>query len=77
MVKRVEHVLHNCGAWDCGICEGGLALCIVCGGAEASMPKECPGVAMTEAQAAAVQAGMRDYWEGHWRLPDGRVYNEE
>ena len=60
-MDMTAHTLHNCGAWDCRICEGGLSLCMVCGGAEASMPKECPGVEMTPEQADAVQSGDLDY----------------
>lgn len=45
----------------CVFCETGLALCVVCGGAEASMPTHCPGKMMTDLQAEAVQAGVADY----------------
>lgn len=80
------HVLHECGSEDCFVCRGGLALCTVCGGAEASMPTACPGRQMTSVELDDVQAGRLDYtgttlplrtgWEdmaGLWRAwRDGR-----
>jgi hypothetical protein len=50
----------------CPICDGGLALCTVCGGAEASLPHECPGYRMTADQEDAVQAGTLDFRNGDW-----------
>lgn len=50
----------------CNICDGGLALCKVCGGAEGSLPKECPGSRMTSDQEDAVYAGTLDFVGGKW-----------
>lgn len=50
----------------CAICDGGLSLCIVCGGAEAAMPTECPGVKMTPELLDLVQAKRLDYIGGRW-----------
>lgn len=44
-----------------------LAHCKVCGGAEASLPTECPGVRMTPEQEARVYAGFDDFVNGAWR----------
>lgn len=49
------------GGWECMTCAGGLALCVVCGGAEGSMPTDCPGCAMEPEVAEAVYAGEVDY----------------
>lgn len=46
---------------DCFVCEGGLALCGVCGGAEACLPTDCPGYRMEPEVAEAVGAGEVDY----------------
>lgn len=63
------HVLHGedepcCNADNgdyCFICNGGLACCNVCGGAEGSMPTDCPGYEMPSEVAEAVYAGEVDY----------------
>lgn len=50
----------------CPICDGGLKWCKVCNGAEGSLPFECPGEPMTEAQEKAVQAGTLNFFAGGW-----------
>lgn len=50
----------------CAICDGGLALCKVCGGAEGCLPSECPGLAMTTEQIDQVYAGEIDFVDGIW-----------
>lgn len=53
--------------WTCMICDGGLALCITCGGAEASMPTDCPGYHMEDVVQDSVQMGEVDYdWKLGW-----------
>ena len=47
--------------------DDGLAHCKVCGGAEGSLPTECPGVRMCPEQEARVQAGFDDFINGAWR----------
>jgi hypothetical protein len=61
------HRLCDCGKDDCRACSGGLALCTVCGGAEAAMPYECPGVRLSGDDLDAVQNRKRDYIAGEWR----------
>lgn len=57
----------------CMVCEGGLALCVVCGGAEGSMPSDCPGHRMEPEVQDAVYAGEVDYdrREGWVQRPSG------
>lgn len=62
----MKHVQHKCDEEGCCVCEGGLAWCTVCGGAEASMPTECPGVKMTQGQQDEIQAGRIDFRGGQW-----------
>lgn len=62
----MNHKFHSCNAESCFICEGGLADCVVCGGAEASLPTECPGSQMHSAVADQVQSGAFDFVDGRW-----------
>lgn len=50
----------------CDYCDGGLASCEICKGAESTLPTECPGEAMTEKQYRRVGAGVLDFWQGRW-----------
>jgi len=63
----------DCNVACCNYCEGGLAYCTTCGGAEASLPTECPGVKMTDEQEEAVQAGRLDYSRGRWHTQTPRA----
>lgn len=66
------HRYHHCRDPNCGICNGGLKDCDVCGGAEASLPTDCPGVRMSADDADAVQAGHKDFVNGEWVTAFGR-----
>jgi hypothetical protein len=50
----------------CVVCEGGLADCSVCGGAESSLPADCPGKRMSDGTIALIAAGELDYKDGEW-----------
>lgn len=60
------HVLHSCNAEQCNICDGGLAYCTVCGGAEGAMPTECPGVHMAVELTDQVYRGEFNFVGGQW-----------
>lgn len=47
-----------------------LSLCKACGGAEASLPTDCPGRKMTAYEEDNVQAGNVDFVKGEWRCTD-------
>lgn len=73
VVRWPRHVRYNCppgGAacaeGRCPFCEGGLFLCVVCGGAEGDMPTDCPGHRMHDAERAAVMNGHLDFRGGRW-----------
>lgn len=70
MGKHVFLKHENCTRNNCQICDGGLALCTVCKGAEASLPSDCPGREMTETEQAAVQMGNLDFKDGCWRAEE-------
>lgn len=44
--------------------EVALALCRVCGGAEASLPSSCPGRRLTDEESDAIQRGVSDVIDG-------------
>ncbi len=44
----------------------GLFSCSVCGGAEGSLPTECPGVRMGPYLRERVYAGRYDFRDGRW-----------
>lgn len=70
-----RHFLH--GPWchtndeesdRCQACV--LSLCLVCGGAEATLPSECPGRDLTNEEEDAIEAQRLDYEGGQWRVLD-------
>ncbi len=62
----MNHTLHKCSNEQCQICEGGLQSCIVCGGAEITLPTECPGRWMTDALMDKVRDKIIDFNGGVW-----------
>lgn len=57
--KLVEH--KQCDREHCPICDGGLALCRICNGAEGSLPSDCPGRPMTDAEETQVYENDLDF----------------
>lgn len=53
--------------------DDGLLHCKICNGAEGSLPTECPGERMTEAQEDAVYAGSLDFVGGMWKIMPRRA----
>lgn len=66
MQKHKLHPQEPCTAENCNICDGGLAYCEVCHGAEGAMPTECPGTVMTMEQSDDVYANKIDFIGGVW-----------
>ena len=67
----MEHKWFSCGSGCsltfCAFCQGGLRLCLVCGGAEGTLTTECCGRQMTPAEQDAVAVGGElDYCDGGW-----------
>lgn len=61
-----QHSYHRCWHANCAICVGGFAYCTVCGGAEASLPSECPGRKMTREEHERVYNGELNFADGKW-----------
>lgn len=69
---RTAHTLlrhGNCEEFHCPICDGGLEVCSVCGGAEGALPTECPGTRMNADLQDRVYAGLADFKDGKWICP--------
>lgn len=84
-----EHTPYRCGgdpdhcheAW-CSTHHGELQSCSVCGGGEVTLPKECPGVPMTDDQMRRVADGWINFVGGKWVAlgksdAQGRAYREK
>jgi len=70
VVRFPKHKLHRCESEWCKACPGGLSLCQVCGGAEGTLPTDCPGVKMDEDTSNAVWSSRLDYVYGiGWVTP--------
>jgi hypothetical protein len=72
----MEHVLFETGDVDApevimdGCGEVALGLCRVCGGAECSLPTNCPGRILTGKEEDLICADELDYVDGCWRDQD-------
>lgn len=54
---------------DCVLCA--LSNCVVCGGAEAAMPTDCPGSRICHDDLERIMAGTLDFRDGQWVAPSG------
>lgn len=56
----------DCGDRErsCMICDGGLALCVVCGGGEGSLPTDCPGRQLTMEEQDHIYEGTLNFVNG-------------
>lgn len=60
---------EKCPEWEgryCMFCDGGIFQCSVCGGAEGSLPSECPGYLIPMDMQDAIYNGALDYKDGKW-----------
>jgi len=61
-----EH--ENCRTMSCPICDGGLAVCIVCGLIEGSLTTECPGYYCWHEKQDDIYKGKTDFIDGRWTV---------
>lgn len=54
--------IHDGG--QCMVCDGGLGLCVICGGAEASLATECPGYRIGSELQEKIMASKIDFIHG-------------
>ena len=50
----------------CNICDGGLFICAVCGGAEGTLTTDCPGNKLDEETQTRIYVGHIDFKDGVW-----------
>lgn len=64
----MEHTWYECKCKRayCMFCEGGLSYCTSCGGAEGSLPTECPGVPISEEHQQLIYKSTLDFRDGQW-----------
>lgn len=56
----------NCYQHFCPICNGGLAICEVCGAAECELTTDCPGFKLGETIKERICRREVDYINGTW-----------
>lgn len=63
-----SHVKLNCkkGCRGCPLCDGGLVICKVCKGAEASLTTDCPGRPLSEEEELSIFNKDLDFKAGKW-----------
>ena len=66
MTGHTFYECTNCDNPRCNFCEGGLAYCTVCKGAEGSLPTECPGEPMDSETENLVYNEAVDFIGGKW-----------
>ena len=62
----------DCDDYSCPYCVGGLASCIICGGAEGELTTDCCGHKLTQEIHDKVYAGKTDFKNHHWQTPTKR-----
>ena len=66
----MKHKYYECDPpcvdTHCNICDGGLAFCTVCGGAEGSLTTECRGEKLEEIVLEQVYHHGLDFYGGKW-----------
>ncbi len=62
--KLITH--QDCEITNCLICDGGLAICTVCGGAEGALTTDCAGIQLTSNQLDSIHQGQLDFQNDLW-----------
>lgn len=70
----------NCDKYEngqsCMVCDGGLAICRVCGLMEGSLTTDCPGVESWSEYSERVYKGELDYREGQGWVAEKNPTNQ-
>lgn len=65
-MKHIYETHTDCRTPYCPVCDGGLAICTVCGLIEGSLTTDCPGQESWKQCGDAVYAGLIDFRNGEW-----------
>lgn len=65
-VHSVEEQKHCRDISHCVVCDGGLAICRVCGAGEGGLTTECPGYRVCFDASERVYKGQIDFRGGKW-----------
>ena len=65
MRKHIFEKHINCTDPHCNVCEGGLAICTVCGLVEGSLTTDCSGHLVLD-KVGSIYLGKLDYRDGKW-----------
>jgi len=77
--QKDGHPAHSNSGAHCPFCEEEILACATCGGAEGSLPKQCPGVKISEDDQQLIYKGVLDFtrerrWHvrgwNSWETPD-------
>lgn len=71
-MKHVFEQHTNCRREHCSVCDGGLAICVICGCIEGSLATECPGFDCYATHGADIYNGKIDFIDGRWQAPTPR-----
>lgn len=75
MANHKYAVHEDCHIDYCMICEGGLAVCEICGGLEGALPTDCPETRMTKDQIDQTYEGKLDFQNGKWIKNQASIYS--
>lgn len=67
-MSKHKYIQHDktCDRPNCEVCEGGIKICLVCGGIEGTLTTECIGERLSSHMLDSVYEGAIDYKEGYW-----------
>lgn len=66
MTDHVYEEHKQCSRLHCPICDGGLAVCTICGCLEGSLASECPGFNCYASHGDRIYNGEVDFRGGEW-----------
>jgi len=66
LMKHIFEEHTDCQVEGCLICDGGLAICTVCGLAEGSLTTDCCGYRCAAEMGDSVYNGKKDFVNGQW-----------
>ena len=66
-MKHLYITHKDCMKLHCAICDGGLAVCGICNGAESSLTTDCCGRKITSLEENEISNSILDFKENSWK----------